>query len=106
VVFGTDTPTWQSARGLVPASDYVNSDDRIKFILAAHSLNATGDYRIYLRLTAKDFDQPLVFQSYEDITVVAAPSAGSLQIDRDIGFALSSEYTVSAPKWSGYSSTL
>ena len=105
-MFGTDTPTWQSVRGLLPDSDYVNSDDQIKFMLVPHALNATGNYRVYLRLYAKDFDEPLVFQSFEDISVVAAPSGGSLEIDSAMGSALSKEFQLSAPNWSGYSTSL
>ena len=62
VIYGTDTPTWDIARAIDPDTAYVNSDDRIRFRINKHILTATGDYRIYLRLYAKRFDQPLVFQ--------------------------------------------
>jgi len=60
-VYGTDTATWQSALALHPASDFVNSNDQIRFILRKNSLAQTGSYRLNLRLYAKNFNAPLVY---------------------------------------------
>lgn len=77
-MFGSDTPTWQIARALKKETDFKNSDNQTKFIINKNTLLAFGKYSIYLRLYAKYFDKPLVYQTNRAITVVTNPYGGDL----------------------------
>ena len=56
-VFGTDSDTKTAAAKLVPDTDFVNSNDRILFVINRNSFQVTGRYRVRLRLFSRIFSQ-------------------------------------------------
>jgi hypothetical protein len=101
-LYGTDTLTWQSALALNPETDFVNSNDQIKFILRRLSLTHTGSYRLNLRLYAKHFDSPVVYNQDNVLQVVTPPVAGVLEVGIDRGEAMSDVFEIAALSWTSF----
>lgn len=93
------------AKSITPKTDYLNSDDQLKFMLAPKSLYRSGYYYMRLVLYAKNFDNVIVYSKSTKLRVVSGPSKGSLTIDADKGDALSYQFTIKAEKWRAYKST-
>ena len=78
IVYGTDTETWSVASRLERDRDFRNSNNKVTFIVNKHTLTALGNYKIYFRLYAKNFNQPMVYSTSKDLRVVTAPYNGVL----------------------------
>ena len=104
-VIGDSTATRAVVEKIDPKTDYLNSDDQLKFMLAPRTLYKAGYYYMRLVLYAKYFDDVIVYSKSTKLRVVSGPSKGTLIIDADQGDALTYEFTIKAENWRAYKST-
>ena len=102
---GTNSETNDVVKRMNKDSAFLNSDNKIKFIVDKDSFTRQGKYRVKLELLSTDFNGIKIYEKYEEVSIVSGPYGGSLSIDSPQGSALVYEFTIKAENWKSNAKT-
>lgn len=96
---GTNGDTANVVNRMDKAAAFLNSDNKIKFIVAKNRFTRSGQYRVRLRLYSKQFNNVQVYEDTVVVDMLSGPYSGGLSIDRQRGTPFVYEFTIRAQNW-------